>query len=94
MKTLVKLFFLVAVISLVAGCNKTDEFFEDTQPELKKAKMKVMPSTSTDLPVKAEEDWNSINDALQNAGPGEDFWTTDSAAQTKVQVESYTAQRV
>jgi hypothetical protein len=71
MKTLVKLFFLVAVISLVAGCNKTDDFFEDTQPELKKAKMKVMPSTSTNLLVKAEEDWNNINSALQNAGSGD-----------------------
>jgi len=71
MKKFVKLLFLVAAISLVAGCNKTDEFFEDTQPELKKAKLKVMPSTSTDVLVKAEEDWNNINDALQNAGSGD-----------------------
>jgi hypothetical protein len=71
MKTLLKIFFLMAVISLVAGCNKTDEFFEDTQVELKKAKIKVMPSTATDVLVKAEEDWNSINDALQGAGSGD-----------------------
>jgi len=71
MKTLLKIFFLMAVISLVAGCDKTDEFFEDTQVELKKVKMKVMPSTASDVLVKAEEDWNSINDALQSAGSGE-----------------------
>jgi pimeloyl-ACP methyl ester carboxylesterase len=39
MKTLVKLFFLVAVISLVAGCNKTDDFFENDSVELKSAKI-------------------------------------------------------
>lgn len=61
----------MAVISLVAGCNKTDELFDDAQLELKKAKMKVMPSTATDALVKAEEDWSSINNALQSAGPGE-----------------------
>jgi pimeloyl-ACP methyl ester carboxylesterase len=37
MKTLLKIFFLMAVISLVAGCNKTDEFFDDAQLELKNA---------------------------------------------------------
>ncbi|WP_372950340.1 right-handed parallel beta-helix repeat-containing protein [Mariniphaga sp.] len=71
MKTLVRLFFIIAVISLVAACNKTDEFFEETQLELKKAKIKVMPSMAADVLVKAEEDWNNINDALQNAGSGE-----------------------
>ncbi len=71
MKTFVRIFFLMTVISLVAGCSKTDELFEDTQPELKKAKMKVMPSTATDALVKAEEDWNSIKNALQSAGPGD-----------------------
>jgi len=53
------------------GCSKTDEFFEDSQPELKKAKTIVMPSAATDVLVKAEEDWNNINEALQNAGSGE-----------------------
>ncbi|MBE0680172.1 MAG: right-handed parallel beta-helix repeat-containing protein [Bacteroidales bacterium] len=71
MRTHVKIFFLMAVISLVAGCSKTDEFFEDTQVELKKAKMKVMPSTAIDVLVKAEEDWHNINDALQSAGSGD-----------------------
>lgn len=71
MKTLLKIFFLMAVISLVAGCNKTDEIFDDAQFELKKAKMKVMPSTASDVLDKAEEDWNSINNALQSAAPGD-----------------------
>jgi hypothetical protein len=35
MKTLVKLFFVMAVISLVAGCNKTDEFVTNDIVELK-----------------------------------------------------------
>jgi len=37
MKTSVRIFFLLAVISLVAGCNKTDEFFSENVVELKKA---------------------------------------------------------
>ncbi|WP_372950341.1 hypothetical protein [Mariniphaga sp.] len=39
MKTLVRLFFIMAVISLVAGCNKTDEFPEGnmTDNQLKSA---------------------------------------------------------
>jgi pimeloyl-ACP methyl ester carboxylesterase len=37
MKTLLKIFFLMAVVSLVAGCNKTDEFFSENAVELKKA---------------------------------------------------------
>lgn len=71
MKTLLKIFFLMAVISLIAGCNKTDEFFDDAQLELKKATKKVMPSTAADALDKAEEDWNSINNALQSAKSGE-----------------------
>jgi hypothetical protein len=71
MKTLLKIFFLMAVISLVAGCNKTDEIFDDAQLELKKAKMKVMPSTASDVLEKANEDWNNINNALQSAGSGD-----------------------
>jgi hypothetical protein len=71
MKTQLKIFFLMAVICLFAGCNKTNEFLDDTPAMLKSAKMKVMPSTATDVLVKAEEDWNSINDALQSAGSGD-----------------------
>jgi hypothetical protein len=40
MKTLVKLFFILLSMSLLMGCSKTDEFFEDS-PELKKAKVMV-----------------------------------------------------
>lgn len=39
MKTLVKIFFLMGVISLVAGCNQTDDFFENNSVELKTAKI-------------------------------------------------------
>ncbi|WP_340113193.1 hypothetical protein [Maribellus mangrovi] len=71
MKTLVRLCFILLSMSLLIGCSKTDEFLEDSQPELKKAKTNVMPSAATDVLVKAEEDWNNINEALQNAGSGE-----------------------
>jgi pimeloyl-ACP methyl ester carboxylesterase len=37
MKTLLKIFFLMTVISLVTGCNKTEEFFSENAVELKKA---------------------------------------------------------
>ncbi|MDT8417030.1 MAG: hypothetical protein RQ864_04395 [Lutibacter sp.] len=37
MKTLLKIFFLMAVISLVAGCNETDEFNTDEDFQLKSA---------------------------------------------------------
>ncbi|MDF1570915.1 MAG: alpha/beta hydrolase [Bacteroidales bacterium] len=37
MKTLFKIFFLMAVISLAAGCNKTDDFFSENEIVLKKA---------------------------------------------------------
>ena len=32
---------------------------------------KVFPSTATDPLTKAQQDWNEINNALQNAGPGD-----------------------
>jgi hypothetical protein len=41
MKTLFKIFFLTALISLVAGCNKTNEFIDDETSELKKAQVTV-----------------------------------------------------
>jgi hypothetical protein len=37
MKTLLKIFFLMAVISLVAGCNKNDELTADENLQLKRA---------------------------------------------------------
>lgn len=47
MKTLLKIFFLMAVISLDAGCNKTDEFFSENELELKKAPI-VNPARGLD----------------------------------------------
>lgn len=41
MKTLLKIFFFAAIIGLLAGCNKTDEFIENEIPELKKAQIEV-----------------------------------------------------
>jgi len=44
MKTLVRLFFIMAVISLVAGCNKTEEFPEGnmTDNQLKSAESRTI----------------------------------------------------
>jgi hypothetical protein len=41
MKILYEIFFLTALISLVAGCNKTNEFIDDETSELKKAQVTV-----------------------------------------------------
>jgi hypothetical protein len=48
MKTLFKIFLFTALISLFTGCNKTDEFFENENPELKNAQVEVT------VPFKAE----------------------------------------
>jgi len=72
MKTFIKLLFLVACIGVITGCQKDEDFFtEEIPPELKGAKLKVYPSTDSDILTKAQEDWDNINEALQNAGPGE-----------------------
>lgn len=42
MKTLLKFLFLTAVIGLVAGCNKTDEFISDDAAALKSAEAKTV----------------------------------------------------
>lgn len=47
MKPLLKIFFLMAVISLVAGCNKADDFFSENAVELKKAPI-VNPAPGLD----------------------------------------------
>src|SRR5665811_351557 len=52
MKTPLKIFFLMAVISLVAGCNKTDEFLGDNSAELKSA-----PIVNHDAPGLDQERW-------------------------------------
>uniref|UniRef100_UPI003216CE38 hypothetical protein n=1 Tax=uncultured Draconibacterium sp. TaxID=1573823 RepID=UPI003216CE38 len=72
MKTLFKLLFIAACMGLFAGCEKEEVFSpEEYSEELKAAKIRVEPSTATDVLVKAEEDWYNINEALQNANPGE-----------------------
>jgi pimeloyl-ACP methyl ester carboxylesterase len=47
MKTLLKIFFLIAVISLGAGCNKYDEFYSENALEFKKAPI-VNPACGLD----------------------------------------------
>ena len=71
MKKLRKLFIALLLTGLCFGCSENDEFFEETADALKAAKVMVKPSAETDVLLKAQEDWNNINDALQNAGPGE-----------------------
>lgn len=56
MKTLVRIFFLMAVFSLFAGCSKTDNFAEDDSLQLKKATVTgeviiVEPSGGDDTPA-------------------------------------------
>ena len=78
MKTLKKLLIVVFCMGLCFACSESDVFLDDT-PELEKAKnakqksgkTKVIPSTATDALTKAQEDWQNINEALQNAGSGE-----------------------
>ncbi|MEN8230888.1 MAG: right-handed parallel beta-helix repeat-containing protein [Bacteroidota bacterium] len=74
MKNLKKLLQLILCMSICFSCTETDEFIDDPSV-LKSAKeagkTKVMPSTATDASVKAQEDWQNINDALQNTEPGE-----------------------
>lgn len=71
MKTLVKLLFFVVCLGLINSCSEPDEFLDESPEILKKGKIMVRPSTNTDVHAKAEEDWNSINDALQSAKSGE-----------------------
>lgn len=72
MKTLKTLLIIIFCISICFSCSEeSDEFFEETPPELKSAKIKVYPSTNPIAIEKAEEDWNNINTALQSAGPGD-----------------------
>jgi hypothetical protein len=70
--------FLVILIcsAFIIGCEE-DSFFTETKTldkiEHSKSgkKIKVKPSYAVNPYIKAEEDWNNINDALQNAKPGE-----------------------
>ncbi|MGZ2370692.1 right-handed parallel beta-helix repeat-containing protein [Ancylomarina sp. YFZ004] len=73
MKTIRNYLFLIVGICLLTACSETDELLNEdlSVNSLKNGIAKVMPSMATDVLVKAEEDWNNINDALQNANPGE-----------------------
>jgi hypothetical protein len=51
MKTFLKIFFLAALTGLLAGCEKTGEFFENETPELKKAQVKVTVPFKADFTV-------------------------------------------
>jgi len=60
------------LLLLIPGCDNSDYLSIDDDLVLKKGgKAKVMPSTAKDVLVKAQEDWQSINDALQDARSGE-----------------------
>jgi len=60
------------LLLLIPGCDNSDYLSIDDDINLKKAeKTKVMPSTANDVLVKAQEDWQNINDALQEAKSGE-----------------------
>lgn len=72
MNSILKLLFFVACFGMVAGCEKDEIFRDQDDPMLKKVvKVMVQPCSSTDVLTKAETDWQNINEALQNAGPGE-----------------------
>ena len=78
MKSLKKLSIVLFSMLLIFACSESDVFLDDT-PELQKAKnakqksgkTKVIPSTATDALTKALEDWQNIDEALQNASSGE-----------------------
>jgi len=61
MKALLKILFLMAVISLVAGCNKTDEFVIDDSVELKSAQPQkvTVPFEANLLGEIASIDWEA-----------------------------------
>lgn len=75
MKTQVKSLLIILSIDLMMGCSKTEEI--DVKPILdqesarsKNMHLKVLPSMSDDVLIKAEQDWNNINDALEQAQTG------------------------
>lgn len=60
------------LLLLILGCDNSDYLSIDDDINLNKAKkVKVMPSTANDVLIKAQEDWQNINDALQDARSGE-----------------------
>ncbi|MDT8417031.1 MAG: hypothetical protein RQ864_04400 [Lutibacter sp.] len=61
MKTLLKIFFLMAVISLVAGCNKDVLFDEQsTDPQLKKAHVEETVPFKADFTVWDQSDYTDV----------------------------------
>lgn len=70
MDRITKLVMFIFFLSFSFSCTQ-DEVIDESPDLLKSAKTKVYPSTATDAGIKAAEDWQSINDALQNADPGE-----------------------
>lgn len=59
MKTLLEIFFLMAVISLTAGCNKTEDIQNDHSAQLKSAQL-----VTVEIPFKADFTvWNKSNPA-------------------------------
>lgn len=63
-----------AVALLVAGCQEETLLTpDDASPLLHRSDGTVFigPSTAGDPLIKAQEDWDNINDALQNADPGD-----------------------
>lgn len=78
MKNFKKLLIAIFCIGLCFACSEPDVLLDDTPAMLKAGKakqkagkIKVIPSTEIDALTKAQEDWRNINEALQNAGPGE-----------------------
>lgn len=71
MNILKKLPIVFFCMGLCFSCSETDEFLDETPVMLKKAPLKVPPSMATNVLVKAEEDWQNISYALNNAGSGE-----------------------
>ncbi len=61
MKTFVKLFFIAAIISLATACNKTNDFVEIQDAELKSAHVMVT------VPFKA----TFVGNYLEDSGPNE-----------------------
>jgi hypothetical protein len=49
MKTLLKFFLLMGLISLVAGCNKTDDFTDEETVDLKRAQVEVTVPVEVNL---------------------------------------------
>jgi hypothetical protein len=79
MKTLQKIFFWMAVISLVAACNKTEEYAEDEDLQLKS-----MQTTEVTVPFYA----NFIGDYVGLLFPGDEGFECDPMFNCRVLVDA------